>query len=283
MQSMVLRDLSPPLAAMTGSGFNRPMCCRYHLSTSPVLIAELFGVATIAPAIRSWLPRYNIAPGQACVMVRGLSGVAPPPPGLRQRGGLSGPLASLPCEVATARWGLIPRWAADETIGVRTINAGIETADSTPSLRESFRTRRCVVPADGFYEWTTTGGRKTPLWIGVVSEQTGTPGPFAMAGIWDRWEGPAGAVETFSVLTCAPNSLMAEIHDRMPVILAREDYAAWMDPSNTDVAGLTRLCRAIAPERMVAHPVGALVNSPRHDSPRCLEPASQMDSPTLFG
>lgn len=269
------------------------MCGRYHLATSPAQIAELFGVLTISPELRDWSPRYNVAPTQGAVIVRPLAQDVPPPP--RRANAPVKPLSSIACEVVPARWGLIPRWASEPDIGVRSINARSETASQLPAFSESFLHRRCLVPADGFYEWATTSdGRKQPYWIGVISPQTRSPAPFAMAGLWDSWkpappedsDRPASfddsPIETFTILTTLPNPFMAQSYPRMPVVLRPEQYAAWLDPRQTDPAALLALCQPSMAE-MLQHPVSVLVNSPRNDDPRCSEPSVVIEPPNLFG
>ncbi len=275
------------------------MCGRYHLATNPAQLAELFGVLTISPELRDWTPRYNIAPTQNAVIIRPLAADLPPPP--RRANAPVKPLSGIACEVVPSRWGLIPAWASEPDIGIRSINARSETASQLPAFGESFRHRRCLVPADGFYEWTTSPeGRKQPFWIGVISPQTRSPAPFAMAGLWSIWK-PAphdthdtrndddhaatldnSPIETFTILTTQPSAFMAQSYSRMPVILRPEQYAAWLDPRQTDPATLLSLCQPSIAE-MLQHPVSVLVNSPRNDDPRCAEPSVVIEPTNLFG
>jgi putative SOS response-associated peptidase YedK len=235
------------------------MCGRYTLTSPGEVIAEIFELVDV-PEV---LPRYNLAPTQEAAVVRM-------------------PAPEAPRSLALLRWGLIPAWAKDPTVGNRMINARAESAAEKPAYRDSFRHRRCLVPADGFYEWKRQGKFKQPHLIRRRDRL-----PFAFAGLWSSWRGadrPAG-IETFTILTTDPNTLMTGIHDRMPVILARRDFAAWLDPANRDTASLQTLLVPAPAEDWEAVPVGTRVNSPSHDSPDCLEPLVS-DEPvplSLFG
>ncbi len=220
------------------------MCGRYTQTRSARQLAEAFE-ADLNNEL-DLLPRYNIAPTQPMVVVR-----ATP----RGR------------EVALMRWGLIPSWAKDPSIGSKMINARCETVHEKPAYRSAFRSRRCLIPADGFYEWKKTGGRKQPMYIHRRDGQ-----PLAFAGLWERWQGDGEPVETCTILTTEPNALMAPIHDRMPVIVEPQDYAMWLDPKVHDDGQLARLLQPCAAERLMAYPVSSLVNSPKNDTTRCIEP-----------
>ena len=168
------------------------------------------------------------------------------------------------------RWGLIPSWADDPSIGGRMINARAETAAVKPAFRSAFRARRCLIVADGFYEWRKVGTRKQPYYIHLRGHR-----PFALAGLWDRWEGPdAGPIESCTILTTEPNELIAPLHSRMPVILDGKDCGPWLDPRSRSVDDLQSLLRPYSPHEMAAYPVGLRVNSPANDSPACIEPLS---------
>lgn len=221
------------------------MCGRYSLSTPGELVAEVFEVDE-SLELKS---RYNIAPTQAAPIVRAS----------RQHGRV----------LSLARWGLIPYWAKEASIGSRTINARCETLAQTASFRDSFRRRRCLVPADGFYEWQKRGGAKQPFHLTLAD---GTP--FAFAGLFDRWrQAESEWIESFTIVTTEPNSLLEPIHDRMPVILPRESYELWLDASVEEPEGLRPLLGPYPAERMLATPVGTFVNSPQNDSARCVEEA----------
>jgi putative SOS response-associated peptidase YedK len=189
-------------------------------------------------------PRYNIAPTQAVAVVRAGEGG-------RRLDGL--------------RWGLIPSWAKDEALGDRMINARAETLAEKPAFRSAFRARRCLIVADGFYEWRKVGGRKQPHCIAFRDRR-----PFGFAGLWERWEGGAdGPVESCTIVTTSANEVVAPIHDRMPVILDPMEFTLWLDPGVTDTSRVADLLRPYAPDLLEAYPVSLLVNNPANDSPAC--------------
>ncbi len=222
------------------------MCGRFTLRTPAHALAEAFGV----PERPNLAPRYNIAPTQAVAAVR------------RADGGR---------ELVMLRWGLIPAWAKDAVIGNRMINARAETVADKPAFRAAFRHRRCLIAADGFYEWRKTGGgAKQPYHIRLESGA-----PFAIAGLWERWRPPDGeAVESCTLITTAANALLAPIHDRMPVIVGPEDYDAWLDPEPPSAGALTALLRPYPADRMSAFAVSRVVNDPRNDTEACIAPAA---------
>ncbi len=165
-----------------------------------------------------------------------------------------------------AYWGLIPGWAKDRSIGARLINARAETAAEKPAFRGAFRARRCLILADGFYEWVRHGAGKQPYFIAFRDGR-----PFAMAGLWERWGGEAETVESCTILTTTPNEVVAPLHDRMPVILEAEQVLPWLDPDLREVGCLQPLLRPHRPDEMVAWPVSTRVNNPRFDDPACRE------------
>jgi putative SOS response-associated peptidase YedK len=221
------------------------MCGRFTLRTSAKVLGELFALSEL-PVLE---PRYNIAPTQPVPAVR----LAP---GGEQR------------EMTWLRWGLVPSWAEDPAIGNRLINARAETAAEKPAFRSAFRQRRCLIPADGFYEWQRQPGGKTPYFIGLRDNQ-----PFAFAGLWERWQAAGGQVlETCTLLTTQANTLVQPVHDRMPVIVPAAEYERWLDPSLHDPALLQPLLRPYAPEEMTAYPVSRWVNDPKHEDARCMQP-----------
>lgn len=222
------------------------MCGRYFLTTPGQLLAETF--ETSAPP--EMAARFNIAPTQTVAIVRAMEG-----------GGR---------EIALVSWGLIPSWAKERAIGSKLINARGETLAEKPSFRDSFKKRRCLVLADGFYEWQKVAGGKQPWVIRMKSGE-----PFGMAGLWSRFkESESGeTIESCAIVTTSPNELVAPIHDRMPVIVARAERALWLDPGLSDA---TRLAPLIAPSpatELEAYPISRRVNSPAHDDPACLERA----------
>jgi putative SOS response-associated peptidase YedK len=221
------------------------MCGRYILTVTGQVIADFLELDE-APEDG---PRFNIAPTQTVPIVRAAAG-----------GGR---------ELAHARWGLIPRWAKEIGIGARLINARAETVASKPSFRSAFRRRRCLVPADGFFEWTTTPGGKQPHLIRYEDRRL-----FAFAGLWERWSTPdGGEVESCTIITTRPNRVVAPIHDRMPVILARDDHDRWIHSEETVVEELGGLLAPCPAEGMEIFPVDRRVNSPRNDDPLCVEPS----------
>ena len=216
------------------------MCGRYTLSAPADVLAELFDLDEVPELVA----RYNMAPTQLGAVVRA-----------------HGPTRRL----EMMRWGLVPAWAKDRAMGSRLINARAETVAEKPAFRSSFRHQRCLVPADGFYEWQRLGTGKQPFHVRL---RTGDP--FAFAGLWSRWQDPeSGELRTFTLLTTEPNELLRSIHHRMPVILRREDHARWL--AAADGQTLSSLSRPYPAGEMEAVPVSRLVNSPAHDDVRCQE------------
>ena len=225
------------------------MCGRYTLSTTGQIIGDLFDLRE-TPELAS---RYNIAPSQEVAAVR-----------------LDGDSGERTLEML--RWGLVPAWSKEPPGGdARMINARSETLTEKPAFRGSFRRRRCLLPADGFYEWRAVGRRKQPY---LIRMRDGAP--FAFAGLWDRWEAPDGrGVESCTILTTAPNDLVAQIHDRMPVILPRQEFGPWLDPDMRDPDRLAPLLRAYPAEEMTSFPVSTRVSNPANDDPTCIEPQGE--------
>jgi putative SOS response-associated peptidase YedK len=220
------------------------MCGRFSLGAT-VRVGQVFDV----PGWPDLAPRYNIAPGQDIAAV------------IQNR-------ETARREVRSQRWGLVPSWAKDGSIGNRLINARAETVAAKPAFRTPFRERRCLVPADGFYEWERQGRRRQPWHIRLRDAR-----PFAFAGLWDRWQPAEGApVETVTIVTTEPNALVGRIHDRMPVILPSAEYGLWLDPAVKDVERLHALLRPYPEDEMLAYPVSALVNNPASDSPDMIVP-----------
>ncbi len=220
------------------------MCGRYSLKTPADTLAEHFQLAKVSPV----KPRYNIAPSQPILTVRVL---AP------QYGR----------EIGLTRWGLIPSWAKDPSIGTRLIIARAETVSEKPAFRDAIQRRRCLIPADGYYEWQRLGRRKQPFYVRMKDER-----PFAFAGLWERWTGPDGkTVETCALLTTEPSESLRAIHNRMPVILDTKHYDLWLDPGIQRVTQFQPLFSPYHDEEMTAYPVSLYVNDPGHDDPHCLE------------
>ena len=165
-------------------------------------------------------------------------------------------------EMVMARWGLVPPWAKDTSIGSRLINARAETAAEKPSFRSAFAQRRCVVPVSGFYEWQKRdGGSKQPHYIHRADGQ-----PILLAGLWERWDKGAEPMETFTILTTVPNARMEELHDRMPAVLEPEEVAGWLNP-DTEQVKVEGFLGPAPGGVLEAYPVGTLVNSPKNDTP----------------
>lgn len=219
------------------------MCGRYTLTTPPDLVQQHFRLSEIPGDLK---PRYNISPSQRVAVV---------PSGAERR-------------AEWFRWGLVPSWAKDPAIGNKLINARGETVAEKPSFRSAFRKRRCLVLADGFYEWKGEAPPKVPMRIRLKSKE-----PFAFAGLWETWRPPDGEpVRSCTIITTTPNPLMAEIHNRMPVILSDEAISIWLDEGATDPADLLPLLAPFPADRMEAYAVAPLVNSPANDRPECVEP-----------
>jgi putative SOS response-associated peptidase YedK len=215
------------------------MCGRFTLRAPASVLAEQFALF----GIPDFTPRFNVAPTEERAPAR---------------------------QLVALRWGLVPGWAKDPAIGNRMINARGETVAEKPAYRAAFRRRRCLLLADGFYEWQRTGRAKQPYFIRMRDDR-----PFAFAGLWESWEGPDHSqVESCTLLTTEPNNLVAPIHNRMPVILAPADYERWLDLSIQAPESLRPLLAPYPSEAMEAYPVTTHVNSPAHDDPKCIEPAA---------
>lgn len=221
------------------------MCGRYTVTVSGRLLAELFEL----DAEPRFAPRYNVAPTQQVPVVR-----------LGSNGGR---------EWVEARWGLVPSWAKDETIGARMVNARGETLAEKPSFRNAVKRRRCLLPADGFYEWRREGGGKQPYLIRFSDGR-----PFAFAGLWELWKAPgAEPLLSCTIVTTTPNEVVAPLHDRMPVILPRDLHREWLSPTELEATRLRELLVPCPPEGMDAFPVSRRVNNPGADDPACVERA----------
>jgi putative SOS response-associated peptidase YedK len=220
------------------------MCGRFTLTADLDQLEERF---SFHGTNLSFKPRYNIAPSQPVLTVINNEG--------ENRAGL-------------LRWGLIPAWAKDPAIGDRMINARAETVAEKPSFRRALQKRRCLVLADGFYEWKKEGKKKTPMYIALKSHE-----PFGFAGLWETWKSSTSeTIHSCTIITTTPNALMESIHNRMPVILPHEAEAVWLDRTIEDPQRLLPLLAPYPAKAMEAYVVSALVNSPRNDLPACVEP-----------
>lgn len=224
------------------------MCGRFTLTADQDSFEDRFSLTGFD---LGWVPSFNIAPTQEVLTVTN--------DGSENRPELM-------------RWGLVPSWAKDPKIGNRMINARSETLTEKPSFRTAFKRRRCLIPADGFYEWKREGKAKKPMLI------TANPGGlFAFAGLWETWKQPDGSwLLTCAIITTSANEFMKSIHDRMPVILPRESEASWLDPEEQDTAMLSELLLPYDSDRMEAYEVSTLVNSPRNNFPEVIEPVATL-------
>jgi putative SOS response-associated peptidase YedK len=226
------------------------MCGRFTLRAPASRIAEQFSLLEV-PMLAS---RFNIAPSQPVPVVRLNAGSKP------QR------------EFVMLHWGLIPSWADDPAIGNRMINARAETVAEKPAFRTAMNRRRCLIVADGFYEWRHVERQRQPFFIHMRDD-----GPFGFAGLWESWEGADhSAIESCTILTTSPNNVIRPIHDRMPVIIAAADYDLWLNPSVTQPAMLAPLLAPCPDDLLEAYPVSKLVNSPASDDARCIEPLADL-------
>jgi len=220
------------------------MCGRFNLRASPAQLVEIFNLLR-APDLQ---PRFNIAPTQPVLTIRETDEGREPD---------------------VFHWGLIPSWSKDPAIGSRMINARSETVATKPSFRSAFRHRRCLIPASGFYEWKKVGSRtKQPFHIGMHDDR-----PFALAGLWEHWEGADGsAIRSCTIITTESNEPLAEIHDRMPVILHPEDYERWLERDFQDKDALQSLLVPYANDEIKLYPVSTVVNNPRNETQSCADP-----------
>ena len=222
------------------------MCGRFTLTIDPADLRDAFPGLTFP---ESMAPRYNVAPSQS-VAVAANNGKN---------------------QVEFFKWGLVPSWAQDPSIGNRMINARAESLAEKPSFRAAYKRRRCLILADGFYEWQpVTGGKsKTPMLIRLKSGE-----PFAFAGLWEAWHpDQEDTLLSCTVITTTPNTLMERIHNRMPVILKPEAYPLWLDPAEQPPDKLDKLLKPYPASQMTAFSVSRLVNDPKNDSPECIVPA----------
>jgi len=222
------------------------MCGRYRLSRRKQLVEEYFDTESDEP---EWTPRYNIAPSQPVPVIR----QNPKEP---RR------------ELSLMRWGLIPSWAKDASVAARMINARSETAGTKPAFRDPLTNRRCLIPADGFYEWQRAGKVKQPYCFEVNDGEL-----FAFAGIWDRWTDPSrNSIETCSILTTSPNAVTSAVHDRMPVILDPDSYDIWLDPGMRDLTTASELLKPYDAQLMRCYPISTRINHVGNDDEECSAP-----------
>ncbi|MDO5533818.1 MAG: SOS response-associated peptidase [Propionibacteriaceae bacterium] len=231
------------------------MCGRFAASASVEDIIETFAIDEV---VEEPLPTFNAAPTDAV-------------PAVVER--LDKETNQTVRKLVTPRWGLVPSWSKDARGGARMINARAETVAEKPAFRKAFAARRCLIPADGFYEWTPTtgpGGKpaKQPWFISMTE-----PGPFVMAGLYEFWKSPEGAwLTTCTIITTQATDAVGHLHDRMPMVILPEHWAAWLDPTLTDADGVRPLMHAPQGAEVTTHPVAPLVNNVRHDGPELVQP-----------
>lgn len=218
------------------------MCGRYTLTVPIDQLAAEFDLDEVRAELS---PNFNVAPTQSVAAILAENGSR---------------------RLETLRWGLVPSWAKDPEIGARMINARSETAPEKPSFRSAFKRRRCLIPADGFYEWKREEGGKQPFYIHMKDGR-----PFAFAGLWEDWND--GEIRSCTILTTSANELVGEVHERMPVILPAEDRDAWLDPE-AETQEIVSLLRPYPGDDLETFPVSRFVNSPRNNDERCVEPAA---------
>ncbi|MBM4424118.1 MAG: SOS response-associated peptidase [Chloroflexi bacterium] len=226
------------------------MCGRFTLTADPDTLREVFALDKSSAALAELSPRYNIAPSQPVAVVVAASDSAR--------------------KLEFFQWRLIPSWAKDPKIGYKMINARAETLAEKPSFRTALKKRRCLILADGFYEWKREGKTKTPMRIQLKGGE-----PFAFAGLYEFWKPPESdaLLKSCAIITTAPNALMEKIHDRMPAILKPQAYDLWLTPGELPAEKTLPLLKPYAASHMKAAAVSILVNNPANDSPDCIRPA----------
>ena len=223
------------------------MCGRYTVTATPEVLRALFGYAEQP----NFPPRYNVAPTQPIAVVRLMNGKR---------------------QFALVRWGLLPSWGKDPKAFSLLINARGETVNEKPAYKAAMRRRRCLIPADGFYEWKALGNRKQPYYIRAKSGE-----PFAFAGLWETWTGPNGEeLETAAIVTTAANRTLAPIHDRMPVVIAPDQFDLWLGNRDEDTTAASALIKPAPNELLETYPVRSDVNRVANDNPRLIEPSAEI-------
>jgi len=221
------------------------MCGRFTLKTERERIKEMFRLQRLG----QFDPRYNIAPSQPVLAVR-----------MNAENGER--------EGTFFKWGLIPSWAKEPSIGNNLANARADTVATKPAFRSAFKKRRCLVVADGFYEWRAGPGGKTPYYFQMKDQ-----GPFAFAGLWERWEKGEEPVESCTLITTDANAVVGQVHNRMPVILDPGSFDTWLDPNEQRAEVLQALLAPLPDDSLTTYPVSKLVNNPKNQGPQCIEPA----------
>ena len=222
------------------------MCGRFSLHTPESQIREAFNLEQIEPLGLN--PRFNIAPSQDIPIVRDTD---------------TGP------EMTLARWGLVPSWSKESKSKYSTINARIESVADKPTYRTPFKRRRCLIPADGFYEWQQVAGNKVPHHIRMKDGKV-----FAFAGLWDHWEGEGKTLDSCTIIVMPSNEVMRPIHERMPAIIAPAHYDLWLDSRITDKQEIMQYLTSAPSSQLTAYPVSTWVNSPKNNDERCIQPTN---------
>lgn len=217
------------------------MCGRFTVKTPAKKIEELFDLS----GVDDFEPRYNVAPTQSVPVIRWAEGTT-------ER------------EFVWMRWGLVPRWAKDLSIGSKAINARSETIAEKPMFKDAYAKRHCLVIADGYYEWKANGKTKQPYYLHFADAH-----PFAFAGLWERWTGPTESVTSFTIITTAATERLSWLHERMPVIVPPSSYDSWLKGADIHSFPSTPIA-----DQLVQTPVSSLVNNVRNDSPECISPSS---------
>ncbi len=229
------------------------MCGRFSLTTDLNKLQQSFNLDEVPPV---FAPRYNIAPSQPVAVIANDN----------------------PKKLTFFKWGLVPSWAKDPRIGSKMINARAETLEEKPSFRTAFKRRRCLIPADGFFEWAKRNGDKVPVYIRMKDHR-----PFAFAGLWETWFGPEGEeIRTCTIITTTPNEVLRQFHHRMAVILSPQDYETWLSPDELPAEALKPLLQPYQGDDMEAYEVSRLVNSPANDTPECIQPYEPPEQRSLL-
>jgi len=223
------------------------MCGRFTLHTPAAQIVDAFDLTDISA--QELTPRYNIAPSQNISIIRD---------------------TATSREMVMARWGLIPGWSKESRTKYSTINARIESAAEKPTYRMPFKRRRCLIPADGFYEWKQVNGNKVPHHICMRDGRV-----FVFAGLWDHWEGEDDRIESCTIIVMPSNKVMKPIHERMPAIIAPENYDSWLDSRVTDKQEIVQYLTSAPSSQLTAYPVSTRVNSPGNNDERCIQHAGE--------
>ena len=230
------------------------MCGRYTIRTNARKLAERFRAELSEAARDALLPRFNVTPTTPVPVVTVASGAR---------------------QLSLMRWGLVPHWAKDQSVGVQYINARGDTVHEKRAFRDAFKRTRCLMVVDGFYEWKVVGDRsRQPYFFRMADDE-----PFAFAAMWSRWTADGQTIDSCALITTDANELVATVHDRMPVIIDPIHYDRWMDPANTTGDGLTELLRPYPADAMTATPVSSYVSKAGNEGPQCIEP---VETSTLF-